>query len=315
LASGGRGVTVVIPAFHARDTIERTVQSVIEQRGVDPEIIVVIDDGCTETKERVERLGFARCRVLTNPHNLGAQATRNRGLAEASEPFVMFLDSDDFLSGELLRGLLDGAQEASADLALGPWRRLTSGGKLLPVYVPKPAPPETVYWRWLAYGSWVSPTAVLWRTEFVRSIGGWDERIRRHQDAEITLRAIACGARLAFSSEGSGVYHQRDSEHRITRSASNYESLFDVADKLIATGEAIPKATRQAAVARYLYRVAVRSFRRGDDDFGRRVLARSRELGFHGHIGGRIARLGSKLLGPRRYHNLSRQVRRLMPRH
>lgn len=312
MASGGRGVTVVIPAFHAKDTIQRTVESVIEQSGIDPEIIVVIDDGCMETKERVERLRFVGCRVLVNPRNLGAQATRNRGLAEASQPFVMFLDSDDFLSGELLRGLLDAAQEARADLALGPWRRLTGAGKLLPIQIPEPAPPVEVFWRWLAYGDWVSPTAVLWRTEYVRSIGAWDLRIRRHQDAEITLRAIASGARLAFSSKGAGVYHQRDSEHRITRSSSNYDSLFDVAESLMAAGEAIPRETRKAAVSRYLYRVAVRSFRRGDDDFGCRALARSRQLGFHGHIGGRFARIGSTILGPRRYHNLSRQVRRLL---
>jgi glycosyltransferase involved in cell wall biosynthesis len=314
VTSGGRGVTVVIPAFHAQDTIERTVRSAVEQPGVEVEIIVVIDDGSMETKARIEGLGLDGCRILVNPHNLGAQATRNRGLAEASKPYVMFLDSDDFLSGELLRGLLDAAEVAEADLALGPWRRLTGGGKLLPVYVPKPAPPEAVYWRWLAYGNWVSPTAVLWRTEFVRAIGGWDERIRRHQDAEITLRAIASGARLAFSNQGAGVYHQRDSEHRITRSSTNYDSLFDVAEKLIATGDAIPRETRQAAVARYLYRVAVRSFRRGDDDFGSWALARSRELGFNGHAGGRVARFGSALLGPRRYHNLSRQVRRLLAR-
>jgi glycosyltransferase involved in cell wall biosynthesis len=306
------GVSVVIPAFHAVGTIERTVRSVIDQPGIDPEIIVVIDDGCSETKKRVEKLGFASCKVLVNPRNLGAQATRNRGLAEASRPFVMFLDSDDFLSGGLLRGLLDAAHEADADLALGPWRKLTGTGKLLPIQVPQPASPEEFFWRWLAYGNWVSPTAVLWRTEFVRSIGAWDLRIRRHQDAEITLRAVARGARLAFSSEGAGVYHQRDSEHRITRSSSNYESLFDVAESLMATGDAIPRETRQAAVSRYLYRIAVRSFRRGDDDFGRRALARSRELGFRGHVGGRVARLGSTLLGPRRYHNLSRRVRRLL---
>jgi len=306
------GVTVVIPAFHAKDTIERTVRSVIEQPDVDPEIIVVIDDGCGQTKDRVEQLGFACCKVLVNPHNLGAQATRNRGLAEASKPFVMFLDSDDFLSGRLLRGLLEAAHKERADLALGPWRKLTGAGKLLPIQVPQPAAPVDVFWRWLAYGNWVSPTAVLWRTEYVRSIGAWDLRIRRHQDAEITLRAIARGARLAFSSEGAGVYHQRDSEHRITRSSSNYDSLFDVAESLMATGEAIPRETREAAVSRYLYRVAVRSFRRGDDDFGCKALARSRELGFRGHVGGRVARLGSRLLGPRRYHNLSRQVRHLL---
>ena len=302
------GVTVVIPAFHAKETIQRAIESVVGQRAIQPEIIVVIDDGCKETKERVEQLGLSCCRILMNPSNLGAQASRNRGLAEASSAFIMFLDSDDYHSGDLLSGLLSAAQEADADLALGPWRIRTSGGELLPIQVPESAAPETVFWRWLADGTWVSPSAVLWRTEFVRSIGGWDIRIRRHQDAEITLRAIARGARLAFSTVGAGVYERHNSEHRITRSSSNYDSLFDVAGILLETDGPIPRSTRQAAVARYLYRIAVRAFRRGDDEFGNRALARSRELGFRGHRGG-VARVGSMLLGTRRYNQLASRIR------
>lgn len=304
-------MTVVVPAFRVKDKIRRTVESLAQQRGVELEIIVVIDDGCMETRQLVEDLGLACCRVLMNEENLGAQATRNRGLAEASKPFVMFVDGDDFVSGDLLRGLLDAAQRTEADLTFGPWRILQSDGTLLPVYVPEPAEPAAVFWRWLAQGIWVSPTAVLWRTEFVRSIGGWDLRIRRHQDTEIAMRAVALGARLAFSREGAGVYHHHDSEHRITNSSSNWDSQFDVAELLLATDGPIPKAVRQAAVSRYLYRVAVVGFRHGYADFGKRALARSRELGFRGHLG-RVAWLGSILLGPRRYHTLAPHVRRLL---
>lgn len=304
-----RSVSVVIPAFHAEDTIQRAVQSVVQQRGVDVEIVVVIDDGSKETKERVEQLGLACCRVLMNDGNLGAQVTRNRGLAEATRPFVLFLDADDFQTGDLLRGLFDAAHEAEADLAFGPWRILLGDGMLLPIQIPEAAPAATIFWRWLVDGIWVSPTAVLWRTEYVRSIGGWDVRVRRHQDTEITLRAIAMGARLAFSREGVGIYEHHDSEHRITRSQNNYDSLLDLAEFLLGTDGVIPRETRQAAISRYLYRMAVEAFRRGDEDFGARALASSRQLGFRGHLG-RIARVGSTLLGVRRYNRLVPKVRR-----
>ncbi len=302
------GVTVVIPAFHMKDRIQRAVESVAQQRGVETEIIVIIDDGCAETRERVEQLALSGCRVVMNDRNLGAQVTRNRGLAEASKPYVMFLDGDDFLSGDLLRGLLEAGRRSDADLVLGPWRTLTSEGKLLPIQVPKPAPVGEVFWRWLVHGRWVSPTAVLWRTEYVRSIGGWDVRLRRHQDAEIALRAMVCGARLAFSNKGAGVYVQHESEHRVTRS-TNYDSQLDVAEFLLETDGPMPEATRRAAVSRYLYRMAVQAFRRGDDDFGMKALDRSRHLGFRGHLG-RIARVGSMLLGTRRYNRLVPKIRR-----
>jgi glycosyltransferase involved in cell wall biosynthesis len=302
------GISIVVPAFHAKDTIQRALDSVAQQRGVETEIIVIIDDGCLETQQRIEQLGISSCRVLMNEQNLGSQASRNRGLAEATQPFVLFLDADDFQSGDLLRGLVDAAQKSEADLVLGPWRILTSGGELLPIRVTEPASAQTIFWRWLVHGKWVSPTAVLWRTDYVRMIGGWDLRVRRHQDAEIALRAIARGARLGFSSEGAGVYVQHDSEHRITRS-TGYDAQLDVAEFLLDIDGAIPRSTQEAAISRYLYRMAVLAFRRGDDDFGMRALARSRQLGFHGHLG-RIARLGSALLGTRRYHRWAPQVRR-----
>src|SRR5215208_3405740 len=78
------GITIVIPAFRAKNTIQRAVESAAQQQGVEPEIIVIIDDGCEDTRALVEQLRLSCCRVLMNPSNLGAQATRNRGLAEAS---------------------------------------------------------------------------------------------------------------------------------------------------------------------------------------------------------------------------------------
>jgi glycosyltransferase involved in cell wall biosynthesis len=304
------GVTIVIPAFRAKDTIQRAVKSAAQQQGVEPEIIVVIDDGCGDTRALVEQLQLPCCRVLMNPKNLGAQATRNRGLAEASKPFILFLDSDDFLSGDLLRGMLEAAEETEADLVLGPWRRLTSEGKLLDIREPQPAPAETMFWRWLVDRAWVPPCAMLWRTEFVRGIGGWDLRVRRNQDGEIALRSMARGASVAVSRKGAGVYYQHNSEHRISRCSSNLDSLLDVAEFLLETQGAISRSTRQAAVSRYLYDSAMDAFRGGNDDFAVKALRRSRELGFHGHRGGRVARFGSTLLGPRLYWRLASKARR-----
>jgi hypothetical protein len=54
----------------------------------------------------------------------------------------------------------------------------------------------------------------------------------------------------------------------------------------------------------------VDAFRGGHDDFAVKALRRSRELGFHGHRGGRGARLGSMLVGPRLYYRLVPEARR-----
>lgn len=301
-------VTVVIPSYNARGTIERAVGSVLAQQGVSVRVVVVIDDGSLETEALVRGLGARNVDVLVNETNQGAQVSRNRGLAAAVSPYIMFLDSDDYAEGPLLRGLVDACRAADADLGFAPWRKVGDTGARWPSRQLRPDTPDRLVHGWLVDGDWVPPCAVLWRTEFVRAIGGWDESLKRSQDGEIAMRAIIRRAKLAFSEEGEGIYYQHESEHRITKSKVNYDSLLLVADKLLSLPGGDPRP-RRASVAQYLYLVASGAFRRGDAALGTRALARSRELGFRGHLGSKLARLGSRLMGLERYHRWAQKLR------
>ncbi|MDX1389152.1 MAG: glycosyltransferase family 2 protein, partial [Acidobacteriota bacterium] len=100
-------VSVVIPTYNRRDRVVRAVDSALAQCGAGDEIIVV-DDGSTDrTREALERYGH-RVRYIDTP-NRGAGRARNIGIAEAKNPLVAFLDSDDtWMPGKLLlhRGLM-----------------------------------------------------------------------------------------------------------------------------------------------------------------------------------------------------------------
>lgn len=302
-------IDVVIPAFRAAGTIERAVRSALAQDGLVGAVIVVVDDGCHETARLARAVDPDRAKAIVNPVNLGAQKSRNAGLAQVGAPHVMFLDSDDYLDPGLLRGLLDAGAYGACDVAFGPWvREFPSGARSEP-HVPAPASREEVFRRWLVDRRWTPPCAVLWRTEYIRGIGGWDEAIKRNQDGELVLRALALGASFGFSAAGAGVYVQQDSEHRISRSRTNHLSLLDVANKLVGIDAAIDVRARTEAVSRYLYGVASDAYRRGDPDLGRAALIRSRELGFHGHRGSRVARLGGRVLGVRRYQALAGRLK------
>ena len=84
-------VAVVIPTYNRVRLLERALRSVLDQARVADEIIVV-DDGSTDgTAEAVADLPVR----LVRQANAGAAAARNRGVREASSPWVAFLDSDD----------------------------------------------------------------------------------------------------------------------------------------------------------------------------------------------------------------------------
>jgi glycosyltransferase involved in cell wall biosynthesis len=87
-------ITVVIPLYNKRDSIQRAINSVIRQT-ITPKIIIVVDDGSTDgSLEVVASMNNPYIRLLKQENN-GVSAARNRGLKEANTPWVAFLDGDD----------------------------------------------------------------------------------------------------------------------------------------------------------------------------------------------------------------------------
>lgn len=302
-------VTVVIPAFQASATIERAVRSVIGQPNVACRTVVVIDGPCRATSAIVASLGGHDVRAIENGVNRGAPVSRNAGLAAVTTPYVLFLDADDLVTGDLMRGLFDAMRAGDADLGLGPWIWLNEETGACVRKEPAYRSPADLFAGWLLERRWTPPCAVLWRTAFVRSIGGWDETVRRNQDGELVLRGILAGATMAQSRRGAGIYVQHCSDHRITRSAHNYASLLEVAETLLATSSrVVAEPDRRAIVARYLYTLAVNAFARNDGGLGRAAMRRSRDLGFAGHRGSRRFRLLNAMVGVERYQDLRRTM-------
>ncbi|RQD69369.1 glycosyltransferase family 2 protein [Campylobacter hepaticus] len=93
-------LSIIIPLFNSEIFIKRALQSCIDQTLKDIEIIIIDDKSEDESFKVV--LEFAkkdkRIRLFKNDSNLGTFASRNLGVLEAKSPFLMFLDSDDFLN-------------------------------------------------------------------------------------------------------------------------------------------------------------------------------------------------------------------------
>ena len=86
-------ISVVIPSYNRRHTLERALLSVFEQTSPVDEVILV-DDGSTDGSSEMVRQLFPQIEVLTQP-NLGVSAARNRGITAARFEWIALLDSDD----------------------------------------------------------------------------------------------------------------------------------------------------------------------------------------------------------------------------
>jgi hypothetical protein len=138
----------------------------------------------------------------------------------------------------------------------------------------------------------------MWRTEYVRNIGGWCEEISRNDDTELVLRALLAGCRFGFAHDGVGVYLWHQSPDRVSKQVSRVGDMLTVVRRVLARPSvAIPEAVMMRAAGEAAYEIARTAFQEGERSLGIEALALARSLGMVGHRGRRTARIVSVLLG------------------
>jgi glycosyltransferase involved in cell wall biosynthesis len=86
-------VSTIIPTYNRATLVARAIQSALGQSG-DGDEVIVVDDGSTDNTPGAVSPYLDRIRYI-QMENLGAGAARNRGIREAKNDLIAFLDSDD----------------------------------------------------------------------------------------------------------------------------------------------------------------------------------------------------------------------------
>ncbi|WP_344913510.1 bifunctional glycosyltransferase/CDP-glycerol:glycerophosphate glycerophosphotransferase [Streptosporangium oxazolinicum] len=119
--------SVVVITYNDAARLARAVRSVLRQSLRDIEVIIA-DDASTDGTERVARelqRQDPRVRYLRGEVNSGGCGVpRNRGVAAARAPYVMFLDSDDELTRHACKSMLLEIERTGADFVTGQISRL-----------------------------------------------------------------------------------------------------------------------------------------------------------------------------------------------
>lgn len=91
--------SVIIPVYNAASTLHRCVDSLLNQHYSDAEIIL-INDGSTDESGKLcsEYAEKTNCVVYIDKLNGGVSSARNAGLDAAKGRYVLFVDSDDYVS-------------------------------------------------------------------------------------------------------------------------------------------------------------------------------------------------------------------------
>src|SRR5918997_407322 len=105
-------VSVVVPTHNRRDLLEETLRSVLGQRDVLVEVIVVDDGSSDDTTTFLASHPDPRLRTIVHETSLGVAAARNTGLRAASKPWVAFIDDDDLWAPEKLATQVSAMQQS-----------------------------------------------------------------------------------------------------------------------------------------------------------------------------------------------------------
>ena len=94
--------SIIIPAYNAKDHIQKALQSIRSQTFKDYELIVVCDS-CTDSTPQIAKDYGAKV-ITVNYHNDGL--SRDAGLDVAKGDWVLFMDDDDWWLHEFVLELL-----------------------------------------------------------------------------------------------------------------------------------------------------------------------------------------------------------------
>lgn len=94
-------VSIIIPCYNREHYISDAIDSCLRQTYKNIEIIVV-DDGSSDGSVDLIKSKYGHKVHLLEQKNKGSASARNTGLLSANGEFVIFLDSDDWLSDDLV---------------------------------------------------------------------------------------------------------------------------------------------------------------------------------------------------------------------
>lgn len=100
-------LSVIVPVYNVAPFLPDCLQS-LQRQGVDDMEVILVDDGSTDGSGRIcDEMAAAdsRFRVIHRP-NGGLSAARNTGISLATGEFITFVDSDDRLGADSLKGNL-----------------------------------------------------------------------------------------------------------------------------------------------------------------------------------------------------------------
>lgn len=186
-------ISIIVPVYKAENTINRCVTSILNQTFLDFELLL-IDDGSPDNSGTIcDEIAKTDSRItVIHQDNRGVSAARNVGLDIAQGKYLMFCDSDDYVTKDWCGHLYRIMEQGNIHLAACDVEKLVDGAEPT---IRKGTPCRIVpREKFVDMAEHIS-LYELWNKIFVKEVVDanflrFDERISRCEDALFVLRYL-----------------------------------------------------------------------------------------------------------------------------
>jgi glycosyltransferase involved in cell wall biosynthesis len=182
----------VVPTRNRSNLLAVTLRSVLRQRDVELEVLVVDEASTDDTAETLAALADPRVRTIRHDTPRGVSTARNTGAAEARGEWVAFTDDDDLWAPDKLACQVGAAEAAGRDWAYAGSVNIADGFRI--VHGVPPLPPDEVaaalpHFNAVPGGG----SNVVVRRETLQGVGPFDTRLLNTEDWEMWIRLAKVG--------------------------------------------------------------------------------------------------------------------------
>lgn len=225
-------VSIILPTFNAEKTIDRCIESIIEQTYADWELICCDDCSIDNTYEKLCDWGKKdnRIKVLKNKTNSRAAYTRNRCIEVAQGEYIAQIDDDDYCARDRIEKQVDFLEQNYKYSFVGSKIYIFDEDGIWRTSEPK-LEPSTKDFLWSINFS--NPSTMI-RKEALDRVKGYRvaKETRRSQDYDLFMRLYIEGYRgynlqepLTYYYKGKNSYPKCKYEYRVDEAKIRYRNF------------------------------------------------------------------------------------------
>lgn len=211
-------VSAVMSTYNRSDYLRWALGSVLAQRDVDLEVVVVNNGSTDDTQARLDDLNDPRVRVVRNVTSLGGIGGRNSGLSVAQGDWVAIVDDDDMWAPDKLATQVAAAEKVRRDWVYAGAVHIDEGNAV--VHGRPPVTPAFAVHQLPI--EWCLPggiSNVAWRRGTLDEDGLLHPRLSFTADWDVALRLLRCGPPaavrrplVAYRQHADNASHQADKQ-------------------------------------------------------------------------------------------------------